>query len=259
MRPLLIVLLLCLSLPVMASELRTFDLRHRSADELIPIIQPVLDADAAISGTGYTLIVRSSKENLRQIASLVEQLDQAPQQLLITVEQGGEQQGSRIGAEVPGSRSEQRIGARVYSSEREKLDSIGQQLRVMEGQWATIRAGQSIPQVVQQYRHSASGSEIEHRIEYKDVESGFEVRPLISGDEVTLEIRPFRATPSQSGGGVIEQQSLFTTVRGKLGQWMDIGGHTEQQKQHEYGTIYTTKERDQLLRNIRLKVERINH
>lgn len=256
MRPFIALLLLSLSFATMASELRTFDLRHRSAEELIPILRPILDADGAISGSGYTLIVRSNKENLAQIATLVERLDQAAEQLLISVEQGGERQGRGSGAEVAGN--EQRIGARVYSTQREKLESIGQQLRVMEGQWATIRVGQSIPQVVQQYRHSVRGSEVEQRIEYKDVDSGFEVRPRVRGDEVILEIRPFRATPSKSGGGVIEQQSLFTTVRGKLGQWLEIGGHTEQQQTNEYGMIYSTKERDQLVRNIRLKVERVN-
>ena len=256
MRPLLTFLLLCIAFAAMASELRTFDLRHRSAEELIPIIRPVLDVEGAISGTGYTLIVRSNRGNLEQIATLVKQLDQAPQQLLITVEQGGGQQSRRSGAEVSGS-TEQGVGAHIYSTERESLDDIGQRLRVMEGQWAAIRAGQSIPQVVQQYRHSAAGSEVEHRIEYKDVDSGFEVRPLVSGDEVTLEIRPFRAIPADSGG-IIEQQSLSTTVRGKLGEWLEIGGHTEQQRKDERGIIYSTGKRDQVQRNVRLKVERIN-
>ena len=259
MRSLLAFLLLSLSLTALASELRTFDLRYRSAEELIPILRPMIDADGSVSGTGFILIVRSSRENLVQIATLVERLDQVPQQLLITVEQAGEQHGRDSGAELSGSSGKQQIGVRIYSSQRDKTGNISQQLRVMEGQWASIRVGQSIPQVVQQYRHSPSGSTVEHRIEYRDMDSGFEVRPRMSGDEVTLEIRPFRANLSHSDVGIIEQQSVSTTVSGKLGQWLVLGGHNEQQKQDEHGIVYSTSEHNELLSNIRLKVERINH
>lgn len=250
-------LLLFLSLTAMASELRTFDLHYRSADELIPILTPMIDADGSISGTGFILIVRSSKGNLEQITSLVKRLDQVPQQLLITVEQAGEQHGHRRGAEVSGSSKE--IGARIYNTQHDRTGNIGQQLRVMEGQWAIIRAGQAIPQVVQEYRHSASGSFVEHHIEYRDVDSGFEVRPRIRGDEVTLEIRPFRANLSDRNSDVIEQQSISTTVTGKLGQWLELGGHNEQQTQDERGIVYSISEFNERLSNVRLKVERINH
>lgn len=258
MRHLLAILLLGLSLTALAAELRTFDLRYRSAEELIPVLRPMIDPDGSLSGTGYILIVRSSRENIEQIATLVEQLDQIPQQLLITVKQEEEQHHLGSGAELSSPPSERRISARAYSAQRDKTGNIGQQLRVSEGNWATIRAGESIPQVVQEYRHSPGGSTVEHRIEYRDVDSGFEVRPRVHGDQVTLEIRPFRAKLSNSDGGIIEQQSLYTTVTGKLGQWLELGGHSRQQKQDERGIVYSTNERDELLSNIRLKVERIN-
>ena len=89
------------------------------------------------------------------------------------------------------------------------------------------------------------------------VHSGFEVLPRVSGDTVTLEIRPFRAKRSPSGGGVIEQQELSTTVSGKLGEWMSIGGVEEQEKREGIGTVYTTGKKRSTTHNVKLKVERL--
>jgi type II secretory pathway component GspD/PulD (secretin) len=215
----------------------------------------MLDEGAAISGTGTVLIVRSSEENLAEIGKLIEQLDHAPAQLLIQVEQGGTRQGQRSGIGVGGDSETHQAEARIYSTRREETDRIGQQLRVMEGQWATIRTGQAVPQVVQR-RRPARG-QVEQRIEYREVTSGFEVRPRLNGERVTLDIRPFRANLAPSGGGVIEQQEIITTVSGRLGEWLEIGGGTARREQDNRGTVYATAERDQQSRSVRLKVERI--
>jgi len=258
MRVLTALLLVSLSLCVAASELQTFALKHRPATEIIPILQPMLGEDTAITGTGYLLIVRSNKEGLAEIARLLEQLDRAPQQLLITVEQDGAGQTARSGIGVSGNSREPRVETRLYNSRRDGAESIGQQLRVMEGQWATIRAGSAVPQVVQRYPPSGAGTQLEQHIEYRDVESGFEVRPRIHGEQVIVDIRPFRARQTAGGGGVIEQQSLSTTVSGPLGQWLEIGGAVQSASHNEHGILYSTTGRDRENHTVRLKVERIN-
>lgn len=254
--PLVALLLLLLSSGVHA-ELRTYDLQHRSAAELIPILQPLLQEEDAISGTGYTLIVRSSEKKLEEIDALLEKLDTAPQMLMISVKQESKGRDSGTGASVSGNLEQPQV--RVYGTQRRDDEGIAQQLQVMEGRWATIRAGQAVPQVTQRYSHSAGGSSVEQRIEYRDVESGFEVRPRIRGERVFLEVRPFSANLSRQGGGVIEQQEIITTVSGRVGEWITLGGVAEEARGEGSGTIYSTRKRDQQTRTVRIKVEPVTH
>jgi len=241
-----------------ASELKIIDLRHRTASELIPVVQPMLDNNGAITGSGYTLFVRTSPENLQEIERLITQLDTAPRQLLITVEQAGSQQAHRSGIGISGNSYDPQLNAHIYNDRRNSNDNIGQQLRVIEGQWATIRSGTTVPLQTQRYSYSGSGGQVEQRIEYHDVDSGFEVRPRIHGNQVTLDIRPFRANQIRNGSGVIETQSLSTTVTGELGQWMEIGGTNQGASQNQSGILYSNKGHKQESHTVRLKVERIN-
>jgi hypothetical protein len=249
-------ILLLLSSSLYASELKTWELQHRSAAELIPILKPMLEKDSAISGSGYTLIVRSSKENLAQLETLITRLDTAPRMLLITVEQDAEREKSRSGASLSGTTADPQL--RVYSTQRRSDNGGNQQLQVLEGHWATIRTGQAIPQVVQQIQQGAAGASVTQGIEYRNVESGFEVRPSLIGERVQLDIRPFHARPSPHGGGIIEQQELVTTVSGRPGEWIKLGGATEEQNRTGTGIIYSTQERGQQNHNVRIKVDIIH-
>ena len=255
MRLIPLLLLLFLGTPY-ATEIKTWELRHRSAAELIPILKPMLEKESAISGSGYTLIVRSSKENLSQLDTLIGRLDTAPRMLLVTVEREGDQERNRSGASLGGSTSEPRL--RLYSSQRRSDNGGNQQLQVLEGHWATIRGGQAIPQVVQQIHQGPAGASVTQGVEYRNVESGFEVRPSLSGERVQLDIRPFNAKPSPHGGGVIEHQEIVTTVSGKPGEWIELGGAGEEQKRIGTGIIYSTQERGQQKHTVRIKVDIIH-
>lgn len=255
MKYLLSFILLLFSLAASASELRTYDLQHRSAEELIPLLRPMVEAGGAISGSGFTLIVRSSRENLEQIESLVRRLDHAPRMLLISVEQGGGQSAAGRGASIHGSSAENRGSIRLRSTRRAEEEQLAQRLQVLEGHWATIRSGQAVPQVSRNYQQTPGGARIEQHIEYRNVDSGFDVRPRLNGDRVTLDIRPFRAAPSPHGGGVIEQQTISTTVSGRIGEWIELGGLDEQRAGDASGILYSTRQRGELTRNVRIRVD----
>lgn len=250
----LILSLLLLTFCAYADELKTFDLQHRSAEELLPILRPMVSPNGAISGSGYTLIIRSDQTNLRQLEQAIKRFDQAPRMLNITVDRSGENQRSADSASVSGSAEQPNV--RLHSGQQRRSQNGYQQLQVMEGNWATIRRGQSIPHVVQHHQHSPSGSWVERRTEYRDVDNGFEVRPRINGQHVTLEVRPFNATPTT--GGRIEQEAIITTVSGPLGEWITLGGVDESQSSGEHGTIYYEHSTEQISRNVRIKVTTVS-
>ena len=246
-------LLLLFSIGANAEALQIYELKHRSAEEMIPMLRPLLQAGAGLSGQGYTLFIRTDNTEQREIAAVIERLDSPARQLLISVRQGQNGTRGNEGIHIEGDTDQ--VRSRIYSTRRDQLDSQDQQLRVSEGNWATIRAGVAVPQVIQRQQTGPSGTTLEQGVEYRDVDSGFEVRPRINGDRVTLEIRPFHARPSPSGGGRIEQQELNTTVSGQLGEWIDLGGVLDERRDKSVGTVYATRSRDRLQRDIRVKVD----
>jgi len=60
--------------------------------------------------------------------------------------------------------------------------------------------------------------------QFRDAATGFYVLPRVAGDRVTLDISPQRETLSKQPRGGVNVQSMVTTVSGRLGEWMEIGG-----------------------------------
>lgn len=165
---------------------------------MIPVIQPFLGKGDAVSSTGNQLILRTN--NQRQIRKLIEKLDRAPRNLVITVRQGEVATGQES----------------VYST-----DSAGggneSHVRVLEGTPAFIRIGRSIPR--QSVSTGPYGTIVTQG--YQDVSSGFYAMAMISGDMVTLEVSPMFERPLDGG---VDRQRLVTSVSGKVGQWLELGG-----------------------------------
>lgn len=65
--------------------------------------------------------------------------------------------------------------------------------------------------------------------------------PRLNGDQVTLDISPQKESLSDTQYGEIRSARLVSTVRGRLGEWIELGssGHDEQVTQRgvtRYGT-----------------------
>src|SRR5210317_1188585 len=69
-------------------DLDVINLKHRTADEIIPIVQPFLIPEAAITARGYKLIIKSTPENLKQVKKIIAEVDAGLRQLTITVSIG---------------------------------------------------------------------------------------------------------------------------------------------------------------------------
>jgi hypothetical protein len=240
--PLLSLLLLCGS--AQADSIESIQLHNRPAAEVIPIIQPMLDAGGSVTGQGFQLFVRSSEQNLAQIRQLVETLDTAARQLLISVFQGSERDlralamsgGFRYqddNADISvGSGGRPPRGAAVSGSvlsTRGRLsDNPIHQVRVSEGNPGYIETGASIPYFAGSTWLGGHRPVVEAGVEYKDVTTGFYVLPRLHGEQVTMQISPHKDALSRSRSGAIDTQRASTTVTGPLGEWIPIGGVTDQ-------------------------------
>ena len=253
-----LLILICLpTSTVQASSLTILQLNNRPAEEILPVIRPMLNPGEVVSGQGFKLFLRSSQDTLEQVEAMLEVLDAAARMLQISVFQGSRRDldSVRIDANLRiegdngsvdiGSRNDDSAGSIDIANGNVSggVDATGtrqsaqgkpvHQLRVAEGRQGFIHTGRQIPYFTGISRPS-SGSVV-GTTEYKDVTSGFYVLPRIHGNGVTLEISPFKNSLSSSNDGSINTQSANTVISGPMGRWLPIGGVSEQSSGSQSG------------------------
>ena len=254
LRRLLPLLLLVLAAAAPADDSRTelIELKGRPAEELIPLLRPVVEPGGALSGSGYRLIVHATPAQQAEIHRLLAQLDQAPRRLLITVHMGHlsrqeleEQQlhihrqdgdaslslASPLAGNEPGLTIDQQDAQgsgtiRHYSTRSLGEGNERQQVQAVEGRPAFIATGSErpYPSQVEMWRgpHGGSGGAVS--MEYKQAASGFYAVAQLRGSQVVVRIRPQWQAFDPQDQGTVASQRIVTTVTGPLGSWLRLGG-----------------------------------
>ena len=258
-------------------------LKYRQADQLIPVLQPLLGRDASISNFQNQLVIRATPVEMAQVKNVLASLDTPPRRLMITVRQDSDVSGSRREAElsgsigndqarvtVPGSGSREggnvvlrdgddRLRARVVDSSQAGGERTAQTVQVLEGYSAFIRAGESQPvrnrQVVRTMVNGQWVDRVVETTDYREATTGFNVRPRLQGEMVTLDIDPQRETFDEQRRGAVNVQRVSTTVSGRLGEWMDLGGISEERSNDSSGILSTRSVRSSDRRGVQVKVE----
>src|ERR1700752_1999939 len=60
-------------------------LRHRTADQVLPALRPLMEPGATLTGQGTQLIVRTSPANLAELMRALEAIDRPSRRLQISV------------------------------------------------------------------------------------------------------------------------------------------------------------------------------
>lgn len=257
-------------------QLEVIELRHRPAQELVPILKPFVTKGGSITGTDYKLIVRSTPQNIDEIRKLLGDLDSALRQMKIyvstdyeaisaereiaiegrfekhTSDKDNSNRDTSIvidsGRQVEGGAS----SVKLHSSQSISREPSAQTIRVTEGQWANIQTGQAVP--VTEQTTNPDGT-ITRTIRYHTVSSGFQVRPQLNGDVVLLFIRPQRASINRSGDGQYDVSGLETTVQTKLGEWVELGGTMQQMQNSARGIASSGQASGQQYQQLFVKIE----
>lgn len=250
-------LLLC-SVSVFAQSLEIISLRHRTAEQLIPQLQAFVEPGGALTGMNDKLFLRASARNQTEIRSMLEALDTPLRRLRISLRQDGESSSEAAGGGVNGRVriDDGKVGAsgtaRVYSSDRRQRSDINQQVQTIDGGRASIMVGQSFLLPLRQVVQTPAGTIVAETLVQRDVGNGFVAVPRLSGDRVTLEISPVNDIAGQVPG-TVNVQRLVTTVSGRLGEWIELGGSVADESSREagvtrYGTRSASRQRRLLLR-----------
>ena len=256
----------------LADPIQTIQLKHRPADEIMPVIKPLLGADDSLTGQGYQLFIRTSEKNFEQVRQMVSKLDTAAKMLLVSVFQGNDRElralgvsgnfqyqdsdakvglgssdkSGQRGADVKYSTRNASAGAHTFSTRGRLSDNPIHQLRISEGSEGYIETGESIPYFSGSYWRGGRHGLVGGGVDYKDINTGFYVLPRIHGEQVTMDVSPYKQSQSRQRGGDIETQSASTRITGQLGEWLAIGGVTGQTRRYNtsVGSYGSTQSRD---------------
>jgi type II secretory pathway component GspD/PulD (secretin) len=258
-------------------EIEVIDLQHRPAQEVVPLVSPFVVKGGSITGTDFRLIVKSTPENIDQIRKLVSEVDTALRQLVLYISTDAAavraQQQAGVSGRVGNEHVQIKAGkagennktivvesgksvhggasAEFSSSSAGQQEPAAQKIRVQEGQWAVIRTGKAIP--IAQRTTNPDGT-VTQTITYRNVTTGFKVKPQVNGQLVNLHVMPEQASVNESGTGAINVSGLETTVHTRLDQWVELGGSVEGSQQQQRGITYSSSSQAEQQQRVFVKV-----
>jgi len=250
-----------------ATEFKIFTLQHRFAEDLAPVIEPMVGADGTVSAIQNQLIVRASPSNMAEIEQLVATLDVARQNLKITVNRQNNALLENNEASVAGRKRignveigtkrfpSNRQGARIDIEDRQSNTQTNnmQFINVADGERAFIQIGDLVPFTQEWRTYTRRYVTTQKTTEFVDVSTGFAVRPRMVGNQVELEITPRIRQINNSG--FIDFEELSTVVRVTRGEWVDIGGIMEQKDEVSRAILSKQSNYQNINNQLRVRVE----
>lgn len=192
------------------ASLEVIDLRHTTAEQVLPALRPLLEPGGVLTGQRSQLIIRTSPANLAELRRALETLDAPARRLVILVRFAGASAAERseLVVGVRGSR----IEARAREERSTGAERVDQRIQVLEGRRAHIATGTSRPLALR------NGTLIQ------DIATGFDVIPRLAGDTVLLEIAPQREGAGRVTRGSVQVERASSTIRARLGEWVELAG-----------------------------------
>ncbi len=257
--------------PLLAQQgLEVLSLQHRSVEEVLPVLRPLVEPGGSLSGVNNQLFLRASERNRAEIRKALAAMDVPARRLVIRVAtdlsqteqyRGGRVQGSlgndrvRIGnADTGGSNQ---VRAQVYDSRSATAGGGTQMVQTVDGGRAYIQVGTSLAVPMRQVVLGPGGAVVSEIVEYRDVGRGFYAEPRVRGDRVSVDISQQSDAPGRRGDASIQMQRLSTTVSGRLGEWLQLGGTGQEASSRRQGTLSLSTSEVRESRGIWLMVEEL--
>ena len=205
--------------PLGAATFRIYEPRFRTAEQLAPLVAPLLGPEGAAvpDPQGGKLVLTGEPEAIAKALAALQSLDGALHQYRIESEtrsvESLDRAFARAGGWVDGG--ELRIGRVAAGADTgQRTRRLGASVLVLEGDQAEIWTGASVPV------HWGGG------VALVPAQSGFRVRPRTLGSgEIELEITPVLA--ERGPGGEIRETGAATQVRVRAGEAVALAGVAE--------------------------------
>jgi len=240
-----------------ATEFKIIDLQHHFAEDILPIIQPLVGNDGTVIGMQNHLIIRASQEKIIEIEKIISTFDVERQNLKITISYQNNLQTNNNNVFVSGRKrlGNVTIGANKYprdSAEDIQLDIENNQsstrndsnqfINVLDGERAFILIGHSVPYTQEWVTLTRRYASIKQTTEFVNINTGFSIKPHNINDQIELEVTPRISQLNQNK--YIDFEELSTIIRVNRGEWLDLSG-AMQQKDEVSRTILSSRSGNQ--------------
>jgi len=231
--------------------MKVVPLNNRFASDIQPLISPFLENSEYLIANGSSLIIKATPARQNELKKLIGQLDKQLSKLTITIIQSNSKTADslnasaniRIGTSLSNkSKLSGGLRGRFADIEKSSYSESRQQIQTLDGKTAFIKTGKVHPVHNTNILSSSTGyTSISSNTQYIEASTGFLVIPRLSGTQVTLEVSPW--SDKMKNSGVLSTQRSHTTIRVRLGEWVEIGGINEQSQStatrnlsHSYST-----------------------
>jgi len=242
---LLISLVPILSLAILVSlssaEVAVIKVDCREASDLLPMVKTLLSPEgkASLDERTNSIIVVDTSAAIAEIQALVATMDKPAEQVRVRfrfqetsrstdrdISTSGRYSGEH-GSVAIGGADEDGVHVSAHDSRTQHRGQTESFISVLSGSLAYLWVGREIPFTQRWiYLTHTYAHEVE-TVEFQRVETGFEVKPVVAGDRVHIEIVP-RISSFDEGAGVVRLTEASTKVTVPRGQWVTIGGTSEQ-------------------------------
>jgi type II secretory pathway component GspD/PulD (secretin) len=240
-------------------------LANRPASEIQPLLEPLLEYTDHVVANGSNLVVKTTPKRLTEIKALASELDTRLNNLIITVIQSRHLTADELNAtarvEIGGpiddpSKARASVYGHYYQNRNQHADESTQTIRTLEGNTAYIQAGSTYPTKNIQIYDSGYGPTVSSTTDLIGTTTGFAVTPRLAGEQAILDVSPW--SDKLNARGQIETQGAQTTIRVKLGKWVELGGINEETQSSGSGTLSRTRQAGQDRLRILVKVDKTN-
>ncbi|TXH23332.1 MAG: hypothetical protein E6Q99_08120 [Elusimicrobia bacterium] len=241
-------------------QLEVIPLRSQTVDKVLPVLLPLVEPGGSLSGMNNQLFLRASSRNRDEIKRALAAIDTPARRLIIRISQNRQAEVERRGASgsaqvTLGGTRRVEAGAQVWDTRSVRRDSGEQSVQTLEGASAFIQVGRSLPVPLRQVVIGPGGVVASETTVYRDVGQGFYAIPRLAGDRVTLDIS--QQADAAGAGGSVATQRLSTTVSGRLGEWIELGGGGRRATTGERGGISLSTQDVSESRSVWLLVEEL--
>ena len=223
------------------AEVAVIKVNYREAADLFPLVQSLLTSEGKASFDERTnaIIVNDTGESVAKVRAFVATMDKPTEQVRVRfrfkeaslstdrdISTSGKVSGDHWSVSTGGA-EEEGVHVRAQDSKTQHRGQTESFISVMSGSTAYIWVGRHIPFTQRWvYLTHTYAHEVE-TVQFQRVETGFEVKPVVAGDRVHVEIVP-RISSFEEERGVVRLTEASTKVTVLRGQWVTIGGTSEQ-------------------------------
>jgi hypothetical protein len=225
------------------NALEIISLRHRTVEQVLPVLQPLVEPGGTLSGSRGQLLLRASPANVAEIRRALDAIDRPARRLQISVrfDDADDRERRELGGSATVGSAGVRVTVTAEEARRASTQRVDQRVQVLEGGRAFIFRCRGC---------CASGSTgIQASV-------GVRVTPPF-GDRVVLEVAAQRETPGAHPGQV-QGSRVATTVTTRLGEWVEVGGTPSQEARDDRGIGAARTVRTAQSRRMWLKVEELH-